>query len=238
MENAFNFEKLKGSDNFHTWKFTMTNFLALKGLGDCIVHKPNKAACDPLPEVIYAADVAAEDDATKLRQAKAYLVLAVEKSLYVHIQNCTSALDLWNILNKLYEDKGLYRKIALLSNLLSNKLTDCDSMQEYVDKIVSASNMLQGVGFAVTDDWQGAILLSGLTDEYKPFIMGLEANGVEISGNLIISKLLDSQGGSSDRNKAFWNKKGKKAKGKKKRACYNCGSTSHMANTCDQPKKE
>lgn len=55
MGNEFNFEKLKGSDNFHTWKFTMTNFLALKGLGDCIEHKPTKPASGDEGELVYAA---------------------------------------------------------------------------------------------------------------------------------------------------------------------------------------
>lgn len=41
-------------------------------------------------------------------------------------------------------------------------------------------------------------MLSGLTEEYKPFIMGLEANGVGISGDLIASKLLDSCGGNNE----------------------------------------
>jgi hypothetical protein len=29
-------EKLKGSTNFHKWKFNMENFLIPKGLGNCI----------------------------------------------------------------------------------------------------------------------------------------------------------------------------------------------------------
>lgn len=94
-----------------------------------------------------------------MAQAKAYLALSVDTSIYVHIQNCDAALGIWNKLHKLYEDKGLYRKIALLSNLLSNKLNENDGMQEYVDKIVCAANKLRGVGFAVHDEWLGAIQL-------------------------------------------------------------------------------
>lgn len=110
-------------------------------------------------------------------------------------------------------------------------------MQDYVDRIVSAANKLRGVGFAVNDEWLGAILLSGLTVEFKPFIMGLEANGVGISGDLVMSKLLDCRD-SGDKNSAFLAKKpGKKWK-KKQRKCFNCGSTSHLANACDQPKQD
>lgn len=244
MERNFDFEKLKGSHNYHTWQFAMTNFLALKGLGDCIIHRPTQPAVSASTgvaaraEVVYASDIAKETDTSKLTSAKAYLVLAVDASIYVHIQKCESALGVWNCIQKLYEDKGLSRKIALLGGLLSNKLNECNGMQDYVDKIVSSANKLQGIGFAVNDEWLGAILLSGLTGEFKPFIMGLEANGVGISGDLIISKLLDSDTGNSDNNSAFFGKKPNKKWKSKQRKCYNCSSTKHLANACDQPKRE
>lgn len=242
MERNLDFEKLKGGQNYHTWQFAMENFLSLKGLGNCIVHKPNKPAVAATsgvaaqPEVVYGEDIAIEDDATKLSQAKAYLVLAVDASIYVHIQKCTTALSVWNCVKKLYEDRGLSRKITLLGNLLTNKLEDCDGMQDYVDRILSAANKLQGIGFTVDDEWMGAILLAGLTDEFKPFIMGLEANGIGISGELIITKLLDSY--SSTGGSAFLGKKPFKKQWKKQRKCYNCQSPKHLANACDQPKKE
>lgn len=69
--------------------------------------------------------------------------------------------------------------------------------------------------------------------------MGLEANGVGISGDLITSKLLDSCATTSESNSAFIGKGGKSTKKwKKQRKCYNCSSTKHLANQCDQPKKE
>lgn len=243
MERNFDFEKLRGGQNYHTWQFAMMNYLSLKGLGDCIEHKPNTPAVPAStgvaarPEIIHPEDVAKETDTGKLSQAKAYLVLGVDASIYVHIQKCDTALGVWNCVKKLYEDRGLSRKIVLLGNLLSNKLCECDGMQDYVDKIASAANKLQGIGFAVNDEWLGAILLAGLTDEFKPFIMGLETNSVAISGDLIITKLLDSYSGNGEGNSAFIGKKPFK-KWKRQRKCYNCSSTKHLANACDQPKKE
>lgn len=136
-----------------------------------------------------------------------------------------------------YEDRGLSRKITLLGNLLTNKLDDCDGMQDYVDKIASTANKLQGIGFAVDDEWLGAILLAGLTDEYKPFIMELEANGIGISGELIITKLLDSHSGNGG-GSAFLGKKPFRKQWRGQRKCYNCQSTKHLSNACDKPKRE
>lgn len=237
MGKELDFDKLKGSENFHNWKFAMSSFLALKGYDKCIIHRPPVAATSTVAAVVYAPEIATETDDAKLSAAKATLALGVQSQIYIHIQNCTTALDIWNTLHKLYEDRGLARKITLLKNLLSNKLSDCDGMQDYVDKIVSASNKLAGVGFPVNDEWLGSILLAGLTDEFKPFIMGLEANGAAITGDLIMAKLLDCRTGN-DNNGAFLAKKPSKKWKKKQRKCFNCGSTQHLANACDKPKVE
>lgn len=237
MGKEFDMEKLRGVDNFHDWSYVMKNFLALKGMAKCIIHKPNTPAVGSTPEIVHGADIAQEADVQKLSSAKAYLVLAVESQIHMHIQECETALGIWNALHRLYEDKGLSRKAALLGNLLSNKLAECDGVQDYVSRIKTAAIKLSSIGFAVNDEWLGAILLAGLTEEYRPFIMALEANGKDISGDMIMSKLMDTCAGSSGENTAFLGKNKKKNKQFKKRRCYNCNSFQHLANACDKPKK-
>lgn len=73
----------------------------------------------------------------KLKKSKNILSLSVETSIYVHIQNAVSALDIWQTLQRLYEDKGLSRKIGLLRSLISIRLEESANMQEYVDNIVN-----------------------------------------------------------------------------------------------------
>ena len=134
-----NIEKLKGSSNYHTWKFAVENLLELQDLEKCI--KMNDK----------------ETDEAKLKKAKNVLSLSVDQSIYVHIQNAKSALEIWNTFKRLYEDKGLSRKIGLLRHLISIRLEQCENMQEYVDEIVNTSNKLSGIGFTISDEWQGAI---------------------------------------------------------------------------------
>lgn len=59
-------------------------------------------------------------------------------------------------------------------------------MQAYVDEIKCSANKLTEIGFAMTDEWLGAILLAGLTDNYKPFIMGIEAADSSITADAIV----------------------------------------------------
>lgn len=219
MSKDFDFEKLKGSENYHTWAFAAKNVLAYKGLENCI--------SDPVTET--------KED--KLRNCKALLCLSVDSSIYAHIIDCATAEEIWKKLKNLYEDKGLSRKIGLLRNLISTRLEDCSNMQEYTDKILNYTNKLTGIGFKMTNEWTGAILLAGLTEHYRPFIMGLEASESEITSDKIVSKLLDAEGDNPAGGAFFGKNKNKNRNNNrrknKSRICYVCGSKDHYDNACD-----
>lgn len=128
MGKEFEIEKLRGSENYHTWAFAIKNVLTLKALEKCINRVP-VAATQTAP----ATTKCEEDDTEKCGKAKATLVLSIETQLYVHVSKCATALDVWECLKKLYEDKGLTRKIALLAQLILPRLEECDGMQDYID---------------------------------------------------------------------------------------------------------
>lgn len=245
MVKDFDIPKLKGSGNYHTWQFAMKSLLEFNGFGKCINTTIVPAVGDGDPSV-----TCAETSEDKKSKAKAMIVLAVEQSIYVHINKCTDALQMWQTLQKLYEDTGLKRKIGLLRDLIQCRLEDCDDIQDFIDKIKSTANKLTGIGFDISDEWLGAILLAGLTDEYGPMIMTIESNNQEISADAIISKLMDMKV-SSKSGEAFLGKGGKNngkrnTKKKKKatnsnpnanekRRCYICESDQHLAFNC--PKR-
>lgn len=225
MEKGFTIDKLSGSSNYHTWQFAMKNVLTFKGYGKSI-----------------ESEVAETDE--KIRSAsKALISLSVEPHIYVHILSATSAYAVWTTLQGLYEDKGLSRKIGLLRNLISTRLESSDNMQSYVDSIVTNANKLKGVGFDLTDEWLAAILLAGLTDEFKPFIMGIEAANTELKSDKIISKLLDSNSGTESKADALFAKnklknfnKGNSKKNKQPAKCSYCKKKGHTVDVCFKKK--
>ena len=84
----------------------------------------------------------------------------------------------------------LTRKVGLLRNLICTQLENCDSVDEYVHKIISTSHQLRNINFNISDQWVGTLLPAGLPDSYRPMIMGIESSGVNISGDSIKVKLL------------------------------------------------
>lgn len=226
MGKEFDFDKLKGSENYHTWAFAVKNFLDYKGLGATI------------------ADPVTEKDAGKLTSGKSILSLSVDTSLFVHITKCDSALAIWKVLKSLYEDKGLTRRVGLLKTLINTRLEDCDNMQAYVDKIVELSNKLAGIGFTITDEWSGVIMLAGLTETYRPLIMGIEASVKDITADAIISKLLDAEPDKKSSSNAFFYKnKGQKGqnhgnKVNKDITCHYCSKPGHFKKDCRKRKRD
>lgn len=221
--NEFDVKKLRGSENYHTWQFAMMNYLELNGLEKCI----QGTQADP--------KVPLETKADKLSQAKSRLALSVDESLFVHIRKAKTALEIWTTLQNLFEDNGLIRKIGLLRALISVRLDNVSSMQSYVEEIMTTSNKLSGIGFDIDDEWLGAILLAGLTDEFKPLIMSLEGSGIKITADSVKQKLLDAQVEKIESGEAYFTKKkwNHKSKGKDF-ICYSCGGKNHKSVDCNQ----
>lgn len=123
MAKDFDIERLRGSENYHTWKFAVKNLLAMKELSEYI--EP------PIPTILVTDTDGTEgvtavetnrEIAKKMAKAKGILILSVESSIYVHVETCKSAYDVWTTLQKLFDDSGLSRKVGLLRNLISTRL--------------------------------------------------------------------------------------------------------------------
>lgn len=241
MGKEFDVDKLTGSDNYHTWSFAIKNYIQYKGYGNCIEYETDDKGVKKINSA--GAYVIAEKDATKLLGCKAMLVLSVEKKIFLHIQNCNSAMEIWNVLRNKYEDKGLSRKIKILKTMINSKSEDADDMQSYIDIILDGANKLQGIGFKIADELIAAILLAGLSDHYQPLIMALEATHDDLKSDLIVTKLLEVKPAADSKGKSFFGKKNNKSRkndkkiDKDKRKCFNCGRTNHLIKDCRAPKK-
>lgn len=94
-------EKLKGRENYSTWKFAMESYLELEDLSKCITG--------------------GESDVKKNTKAKAAMN-------FVHIKSATTVKDMWTALKTTFQDSGAVRKVTLVRKIVNTKLDSCESM--------------------------------------------------------------------------------------------------------------
>ncbi|GBP64177.1 Retrovirus-related Pol polyprotein from transposon TNT 1-94 [Eumeta japonica] len=161
--NMFNLEKLVGRENFATWKFSMKTYLEHEDLWCCVECPKDKPV-----------------DASKDVKAKSKLILLLDPQNYVHVQECKTAKQVWDSLQRAFDDNGLTRRVGLLKDLINTTLESSNSVEDYVSKIMNTAHKLRNIGFEVNDEWLGTLMLAGLPEEYKPMIMGLESSAANL----------------------------------------------------------
>lgn len=225
-----NIEKLTGRDNYATWKFAVKNYLQHEELWEFI---------DPGPET--------REDKVKDIKAKSKIILLIDPINYIHVQEAQTAKQVWSNLEKAFDDSGLTRKVGLLRDLITTTLDNCDSVEDYVNKIMSTSHKLRNIGFSVGDEWLGTLLLAGLPDTYKPMIMAIESSGNAITADSVKTKILQDVKESKP-NVAFYAKNKYNAKSlqntnqsrpqAKGPRCFNCNKYGHLSKHCYFQKKK
>lgn len=163
-------ERLKGRDNYDTWTFMVRAYLEHEGLWNCVEGN--------------------ETDATKLVKAKSKIILLIDPINHSHFKLAETAKEMWDNLKSAFQDNGLTRRVGLLHTLITTKLSESNSVESYVNRIVNTAYKLKSVGMDVSDEWIGTLLLAGLLADYKPMIMGLESSGIKITADSIKTKIL------------------------------------------------
>jgi len=68
------------------------------------------------------------------------------------ICNTATAKDAWNNLQQALEDAGLTRKVRLFRKITITHLENCDLIEKYVKKIMSAAHQLTAIGFEINQE--------------------------------------------------------------------------------------
>lgn len=221
-----NFEKLRGRENYDTWKIATKSYLTIKNLWSVI---EKESSPDDSPE-------------TNAR-AISELILLVEQSLYSYIEDSKSASVVWKSLERAFDDSGVSRKITILNHLVSVKLIQYKSMEKYINTILLYWGKTKIAGFNLEEQVIASLMLGGLPEEYRAMILGIENSGHELTvdyvKNILLQGIPDPFTEGEDKAMPLIEFKGSSKKWKKgwkgKMRCFKCGDTLHVIMNC--PKK-
>ena len=153
-------EKLD-KNNFHAWRFRITNFLMGKGYWEYIEGEHETAP--NLPEQnVKAADIKAYKDWNQgARKVMHWLSISVKDTMIGHIQDAKSPKGAWDILVQLFATNTKARKIQLKNELHTVEKKNM-SISDYTLKIKSICEPLASINVTVDDDDKVEVCLRGL----------------------------------------------------------------------------
>lgn len=221
------FDRLKGRENYSVWKTGAKAHLIIKGLWSC---------CQTA-----LADTASAADKKDDQKAIAEITLLLEPSNYTYIESAKTAKEAWDGITAAFDDTGTGRKVLLLQQMVSLKMEQCSSMEEYVNKMNTLWSKVKHAGFKIDDEVAGSLMLVGLPAKYTPTIVSLESAPDAITfdkvKNLLLQGLVFDDGSDDIRETALavnyrhkYNNKQNQQKSVK--LCYGCESESHFIRDC------
>lgn len=220
--NEVRFSKLKGRDNYDTWRMAAKSFLVIKGYWSCILKEPTTGKTD---------------EAEKDLKAWSELNLLLDESIYSYIADTDTAKKAWDALESAFQDSGLCRKVHLLKQLVQLKLEECVSIEDYVNKMMTTSLKVKKSGLKLDDEVTASLLLAGLPENFDPLVMAVENSGKTLTIDGVRTLLLQETRleTSTSGDRAFFNKAKKKQQNSFK--CHACGTIGHFAKNCPDKSK-
>ncbi|XP_055307486.1 uncharacterized protein LOC129571695 [Sitodiplosis mosellana] len=217
------FDRLKGRENYSEWKVGARAFLTTKELWACVTTDLSPSA--------------SATDKSKDQRALAEITSLLEPNLFSYIEEITEAKKAWDALESIFEDNGVLRKVFVLEQFVMLKLSDCESITDYVNKKIGLYAKVKK-GFKLDDEVSGEILLCGLGEAYRPLVMSVRDKLSPDSVKTLLLQSVDFESASENalnaQNKKKFNNKGKSKKPVK---CYDCGGP-HFRNKCTSKNRE
>lgn len=210
--------KLKGRENYDTWKIASKSYLVIKELWSCIEKEPDENKPKELEKDL---------------KAWSELSLLIHENFYSYIANTNTAKAAWTKLEKSFEDSGLCRKVELLKQLVQMTLDTYGSVEEYVSKMVVTSLKVEKAGLKIDDELLASLMLAGLPDQYKSLVMAIENSTAKLTSDAVKTFLLQETRLNSKSNSsgAF---SVRSNPGIFKFRCHKCGELGHMAKYCEK----
>ena len=118
-------DKLKGADNFRTWKYIISLILEENDLDKYV----NEEVLEPKGEE------AKENHNKNMIRAKRIIVDSIKDNLISQVSSLKSPKKMFDALTKLFEGKNINRKMTLRNQLKNVKIQHSETIQSYLTRV-------------------------------------------------------------------------------------------------------
>lgn len=221
----FDIEKFDGRINFGLWKVQVKDVLIQSGL-----HKALKGNTSNM-----------EDDKWEeldLRAASA-IRLCLAKNVLANVQNLSSAKQLWEKLEGLYQAKGISNRLLLKEQFHNLRMDEGTKISDHLSTLNNIVSELESIKVEIDDEDKALRLILSLPPSYvhlKPVLMyGKESLSFEEVATKIISEERRMKNDESTSSSSMLLTRSG-ANGKKIHAknlvCWECGKPGHVKRNC------
>lgn len=256
MDSESRVEKLRDSSNWSLWKFQIKVLLNAGDIMDVVNNNFPKPVDDSKPNFADELKLWKKSD----HKAQKVIVTAVEHQAMLHIMNCTTAREMWEKLECIYEQKSKASIHMIQQRFYSYSKDPLDNMATHISKLETIVQQMKEMGETVSDSMVTTKILMTLPSCFSHFYSAWEstaqvdqtlanltsrlmmeeerlriASPVELneSGALLANKSYRSE----SKNKQEANKKRNGFKTAKPGKCYLCKESGHWRRDCPQKNR-
>ncbi len=238
--------KLKGSENYESWKEDIINALKAKGLWMITSKKLKKPA--PLSSDASTADKkkhTTDVQHWKDRNDRVSNIIdfSCEKEPRIHIFKADNVTKMWSILKTQYEQSNLTTLFLATKELTQSKQSNFKSIQNYADSLKQVAIKCADIGKTVESWMLSNLFLLDLNESLEPYIFGLiqsiKVNKFELLIDDMTIALADHDKRSNqEKNFSFksmiaqFDDKKPKFFRKRSKKCAHCEQESHSEQNC------
>lgn len=171
--------KLRGADNWVSWKFQLSVTLKSNGTWDITKgNKPKPAALND--QAAQPAEIEARERDIAIWQnldnnAQRIIATTVDEQPLLHIMNCESSKEMWDKLTSVYEQNSEANKHMLQQKWYSMSKDPADDMASHVAKLENLAHRLKTLGEQIPDSMIITKILMTLPFEYNHFMSAWES---------------------------------------------------------------